>query len=613
MGGKRNRRNLTIFFLVMALPVLWLGLLIAPYVSNGLVGIALGILNVADHPFQITFCSDSLRTVLVCELIYGLSALLFLSSQRNYRRGVEHGSASWGQASEINHRYSRQPQSSNKILTRNVSISLNTGVHMRNLNTGVIGGSGAGKTYSYVKPNLIQANTSFVVTDPKGEILRDCGNFLKSQGYSIKILDLIHMELSHCYNPFAYLEKESDVQQLVTNLFKATTPKQSSSGSDPFWEGAAQIYLLALIFYLLEEAPQEEQNFATVMTMIGYDKVTEEDAVDPMPSPVEVLFYQLEQENPDSMAVKYYKNFKAAAGKTLKSIQITLIAHLDKFNLTELAALTRTDEMELEKLGTEKTVIFALIPDNDTSFNFLVSMLYTQLFQKLFRIADDQYGGALPVPVHFLMDEFANIALPDDFDKILSVMRSRNIFVSIILQNLSQLKALFEKQWESIMGNLDELVYLGGNEQSTHKYISELLGKETIDSNTYGLNRGRNGSYTTNYQIGGRELMTPDEVRRMKNKYALLFIRGEQPVMDLKYNLKKHPNKAYIVQGGASPFHHGLATHAQANISVEVRKQKRRAQPSAEADMANAEVSQYELLSDEDVEAIFTSQEETEQ
>ena len=611
VSHKRKKRQLLLPSVVLGIIVLWLALLIAPYVSSGIPGMLQGFGRAIQYPLRITLCPDSLRTVLVCETAFGLGMVVYSSSRRNYRWGEEYGSADWGEVGEVNRKYSRRPREQNKILTRHISISLNTGVHRRNLNTGVIGGSGAGKTYSYVKPNLIQGNTSFVVTDPKGEILRDCGNFLVGRGYNLKVLDLLHMGRSHCYNPFLYLEKESDVQQLVTNLFKATTPKKSTGSQDPFWENAAQIYLLALIFFLLEQAPPEEQNFAMVLELIRYDKIEEEDTGEAMPSPVEVLFYHLEQQDPDSMAVKYYKNFRAAAGKTLKSIQITLIAHLDKFNLTEVAALTRTDELELDRLGREKTAIFALIPDNDTSFNFLVSMLYTQLFQKLFRVADDEYGGALPVPVHFLMDEFANIALPDDFDKILSVMRSRNVFVSIILQNLAQLKALFKENWESIVGNLDELVYLGGNEQSTHKYISELLGKETIDSNTYGRSRGRNGSYSTNYQIGGRELMTPDEVRRLDNRCALLFIRGELPVIDEKYDVKKHPNASKIVQGGAAPYRHGLASRAVATVSIQSAHCRIEATSATSMrDTGGAEVSQYELLSEEDAAKRYLTEEE---
>lgn len=328
-----------------------------------------------------------------------------------------------------------------------------------------------------------------------------------------------------------------------------------------------------------------------------------------IPSPVETLFYQLELTKPDSTALKYYKDFKVAAGKTLKSIQSTLISHLNKFNLTEVAALTRTDEMELDRLGRKKTVIFAVIPDNDKSFNFLVSILYTQMFQQLFRVADDEYGGALPVPVHFLMDEFANVALPDDFETILSVMRSRNVFVSIILQNMAQIKALFKDSWESIVGNCDEFLYLGGNEQSTHEYISKMLGKETIDTNTYGISRGRNGSYSKNDQNAGRELLTLDEVRMLDNKYALLFIRGERPVKDLKYKVLKHPNIRKTTDGGAAPFIHGQVTRAVCDLSVEPVPGRRRSnltgQPKG-ADGSSALLSrQYELLSEADVEELF--------
>ena len=411
----------------------------------------------------------------------------------------------------------------------------------------------------------MQANTSFVVTDPKGEILRDTGHLLQDEGYEVRVLDLINMNQSHCYNPFVYLKDDNDVQKLVTNLFKATTPKNAQS-QDPFWDTAASMLLLALIFYLKYEAPEEEQNFAMVMEMLRYGSVSEED--EEYISPLDSLFYDLELREPDHIAVKYYKNYHSGSGKTLKSIQITLAARLEKFNLESLASLTRTDELELSMLGEKKTALFALIPDNDTSFNFLVSILYTQLFQQLFFLADHKYGGSLPIPVHFLMDEFANVSLPDDFEKALSVMRSRGVSVSIILQNLAQLKKLFEKEWESITGNCDSFLYLGGNEQSTHEYVSKLLGKETIDLNTYGKSAGRNGNYSTNYQISGRELLTPDEVRKLDNRYALLFIRGESPIMDLKYDILKHPNVKKTTDGGEKSFMHGKAGEAIASVKL---------------------------------------------
>ena len=410
-------------------------------------------------------------------------------------------------------------------------------------------------------------------------------------------MDLLNMERSHCYNPFIYLRDDNDVQRLVTNLFKSTTPKGSQS-NDPFWDTAASMLLLALIFYLRYEAPPEEQNFSTVMEMLRAADVRED--MDEYSSPLDELFERLEMRDPEHIAVKYYKDYHSGSAKTLKSIQITLAARLEKFNLSSLAALTSTDELDLPSLGEKKVALFALIPDNDTSFNFLVSILYTQLFQQLFNLADHKYGGALPVPVHFLMDEFSNVSLPDDFSKILAVMRSRQVFVSIILQNIAALKALFEKEWESILGNCDELLYLGGNETSTHKLISEsYLGKATIDTNTYGKSSGRNGNYNTNYQITGRELMTPDEVRMLDNRYALLFIRGELPVMDEKFDILKHPNVALTTDGKAKPYQHGGKENAVATISII---------ETTSTDISDIEEieTDYELLSDEDIEAFFS-------
>jgi len=413
---------------------------------------------------------------------------------------------------------------------------------------------------------LLQANTSFFVLDCKGELLRDTGALLERNGYEIRVVDLLNMEKSHCYNPFAYLETDNDVQKLVTNLFKATTPKGSQS-QDPFWDTAASMLLLALIFYLRYEAPEDEQNFPMVMEMLRAGEVREDD--DSYQSPLDELFERLEMKNPDHIAVKYYKDYHSGSAKTLKSIQITLAARLEKFNLSSVAALTATDELDLPSLGEKKVALFALIPDHDVSFNFLVSMLYGSTFEQLFRLADHKYGGALPVPVHFLMDEFANVSLPDDFDKLLATMRSRNISVSIIIQNIAQLKALFEKQWESIMGNCDEFLYLGGNETGTHKLIAEsYLGKQTIDTNTYGKSMGRNGSYSTNYQITGRELLDAAEVRMMDNRYALLFIRGEPPVMDEKYDILRHPNVKYTTDGAGNPYEHGGTENAIATLSL---------------------------------------------
>ena len=598
MNRDNDRQSAIILSVIGIIPVVWLGLLIAPSVKGGLPEILPNLMLVFNNPFHIEFCEDSLKTVLVLLLAYGMGIGIYFSTQRNYRRREEHGSAKWGNAKTVDKKYRQNPHTENKLMTQNVRIGLNAKKHRRNLNTLVCGGSGAGKTRFYCKPNLMQCNTSFVILDPKGEILRDTGGLLASEGYEVRVLDLISMHKSHCYNPFVYLQNDNDVQKLVTNLFKSTTPKGSQS-NDPFWDTAASMLLLALVFYLHYEAPPEEQNFAMVMEMLRAGAIEDED--NPIPSPLDNLFSDLMIDNPDHIALKYYHSYHSGSSKTLKSIQITLAARLEKFNLESLASLTSTDELDLKSMGEKKVALFALIPDNDSSFNFLVSILYTQIFQELFYAADHIHGGCLPTPVHFLMDEFANVSLPDDFDKILSVMRSRGVSVSIILQNLAQLKALFEKQWESIIGNCDEFLYLGGNEQSTHKYVSELLGKETIDTNTYGKSSGRSGNYSTNYQISGRELLTPDEVRMLDNQYAILFIRGERPIMDFKYDILKHPNLNRTADGKAEPYKHGEVTKNVASISfVDI-------DPKQLPDVKLGETT-WELLSEEELEEQFSNE-----
>ena len=553
---KNDNKKLWLIVGVVGLLVpVWLAVLIAPTLGGGLPVMIPKMGDAFSHPFRFTWCDVTLPCIVVFTAIYGLILIVYHYTKPNYRRREEHGSAKWGEAKEINKKYHQAPEENNKVLTQNVSIGYNAKLHRRNFNTLVVGGSGAGKTRFYAKPNIMQANTSFVVLDPKGEILRDTGGLLKEKGYEVRVLDLINMERSDRYNPFKYIESDNDVQRLVTNLFKSTTPKGSQS-NDPFWDTAASMLLLALIFYLRYEAPPEEQNFPMVMELLRAGDIDEENEA--AGSALDDLFGMLETDNPAHIALKYYKAYRSGSAKTLKSIQITLAARLEKFNLESLATLTSTDELDLQSLGEKKVALFAIIPDNDTSFNFLVSILYTQLFQQLFFVADHKHGGALPVHVHFLMDEFANVSLPDDFDKILSVMRSRGVSVSIILQNLAQLKALFEKQWESIVGNCDEFVYLGGNEQSTHKYVSELLGKETIDTNSYGRSDGLRGNFSTNFQVAGRELLTADEVRMLDNQYAIVFIRGERPVLDYKYDLLTHPNISLGVDGGADIYTHDI-------------------------------------------------------
>lgn len=589
---KDNHTEEIIFLGILIIPVIWIALLIAPFIHKGLFNAMDDISNAFDNPFSITWCSDSLRTVAIFLLIYLLGVGIYLSSLRNYRKKEEYGSAKWGNTKQVNKKYADPKYFENKLLSQNVRIGLDGKKHRRNLNTIIIGGSGAGKTRFYGKPNIMQCNTSFVTLDPKGEILRDTGYLLEKEGYVIKVMDLINMNKSHCYNPFEYIHDDKDVLKLITNLIRNTTPKGSQT-NDPFWEKSETALLEGLCLFLLHEAPKEEQNFTMVMEMIAAADVREDDEY--YISPLDRLFNDLQREKPNSLAVKQYNIYKQAAGKTAKSILISVGVRLAAFNLESIASITSTDELELEKVGERKTAIFAVIPDNDSTFNFLVGMLYTQLFQTLYYQADIVHGGELPVPVHFLMDEFANVALPDEFDKLLSTMRSRQIFVSIIIQNLAQIKALYKDAWESIVGNCDELYYLGGNEQSTHKFISEYLGKETLDTNTYGKSSGKSGSYSTNYQQVGRELLTADEVRLLDNDYALLFIRGERPIFDKKYDILKHPNVEYTKDGSAEAYQHGLIRHNIENWQ----------------DITLTDY-EYELYSEQDLQEYFALQEKKE-
>ena len=582
---RNDNKDVLIILGIFTIPVVWLALLIAPYINNGLIEALPYLTKAINEPFHITLCKNTLKTIFIFLLIYGIGIGIYFSTLRNYRRQEEYGSAKWGSASKVNKKYADKTYSENKILSQNVRIGLDGKKHRRNLNTLVIGGSGAGKTRFYAKPNILQCNTSFVCLDPKGELLRDTGNLLEKEGYVIRVIDLIDMSKSHGYNPFAYIQDDKDVLKLITNLIRNTTPKGAQS-NDPFWEKSETALLEALCLYLINEAPEEEQNFSMVMEMIvaAEPKEDDEDYI----SPLDQLFIELENDKPESLALKQYKIYKQAAGKTAKSILISVGVRLAAFNLESIASLTHYDELELEKMGERKTALFAVIPDNDSTFNFLIGMLYTQLFQMLYYSADIIHHGELPIPVHFMMDEFANVALPDEFDKLLATMRSRRIFVSIIIQNLAQIKALYKDAWESIVGNCDELYYLGGNEQSTHKFMSEYLGKETLDTNTYGKSSGRNGNYSTNYQQAGRELLTADEVRLLDNDYALLFIRGELPILDKKYNILKHPNVTYTKDGNGQSYEHGKIHGLIDNWQ----------------DIIISD-NDYDLLSDEDMEEYF--------
>ncbi len=573
-------------------PVIWAALVIAPFLSEGLAGIIEGLTKGMREPLSIIWCEDSAKSILLLLLMYGMGIGIYFATRQNYRHGEEHGSAKWGTAKEVNHKYADKHADRNILLTNHVKIGLDGRKHRRNLNVLVVGGSGAGKTRFYAKPNVMQTNTSFVVLDPKGELLRDTGNLLESEGYEIRVLDLINPGLSHCYNPFAYLRDEKDVLKLVTNLIRNTTPKGAAS-HDPFWEKSETALLEALILYLLYEAPPEERNFPMIMDLLSAAEVHEDD--DEFQSILDKLFEQLEMEEPDNLAVKQYSIFKLAAGKTAKSILVSLAVRLEKFNLPQIASITTQDELDLASLGEKKVALFAVIPDNDSSLNYIVGMMYTQLFQELYYSADRIHGGRLPVHVHCVMDEFANVALPDEFDKLLATMRSREISVSIIIQNIAQLKALFDKQWESIIGNCDEFLYLGGNEDSTHDLVSKKLGKETISMDSYTESKGRAGAYSKNTQLTGRNLMMPEEVRMLDNRFALLFIRGENAVMDEKYDLLKHPKIALTTDGGAQPYEHGLAPLA------------------FDPDTITLDDESYVVLSSDEILELIQEQEEAEQ
>nr|WP_252203096.1 type IV secretory system conjugative DNA transfer family protein [Coprococcus catus] len=534
-----------------------------------------------NHPFQFHYTEYTIKSVLVCTLLYAAGIGIFYSSQKNYRRGEEHGSARWGDARQICKKYSQKPYSQNILLTQNFRISLDTHKHRRCLNILVVGGSGAGKSRGFALPNIMQCCCSMVITDPKAELLRKTGGLLEKKGYEVRVFDLINPDTSFCYNPFEYVHDDKDVLRLISNLIQNTTPKGSQS-SDPFWEKSETALLQALMLYLLHEAPPEEQNFAMIMEMLGSAQVKEED--EDYESPLDILFDRLEMRDPDSIAVKQYHIYKQAAGKTAKSILISVGVRLAAFNLPQIAKLTNTDELDLSSMGERKVALFCCIPDADTSLNYLVGMIYSQLFQTLYYMADRVHGGALPVPVNCIMDEFPNVSLPNEFEKILATCRSRSIYCSIIIQNMSQLKALFKDSWESLVGNCDEFLYLGGNEKETHKYVSELLGKETIDTNTYGQTKGKSGSYSTNFQQSGRELLQPDEVRMLDNQNALLFIRGERPILDAKYDLMKHPNIRYTEDGGAGPFNYAKAPLAHDDFTFDETR-----------------YDDYELLLDEDI------------
>lgn len=553
---RKSFRSAAPAWAAFVIPIVWLAVLMAGCYTPGMTifDLAAQFSEVTQTPFSLHWTPYTMKFIGIFLLLYGGAILFYYTGQKNTRPGEEHGSASWGSVRELDKKYRDKDAGKNVILTQHLQMSMNGKLHRRNLLQIIVGGSGSGKTRFLAKPNLMLANASFICTDPKGEMLRAVGNLFLEEGYVLRVFDLIDPSKSDCYNPFRYIRKDADVFKLIDSFIKNTTPK-GAKANDPFWEKSETALDSALMLYLLHEAPPEDQNMETILYMIENGGAKEED--DDYQSPLDLLFEAPEEEQPDHIAVLQYHIFKQAAGKTAKSILVSAAVRLASFTLPEIQRITATDDMELGKLGERKQAIFCIIPDsNDASLNFLVGMLYTQAFQEPYYQADKVHQGALPVPVRLMFDEFANVALPDGYARLQATMRSRNIMSTIILQNISQLKALFKDDWEGIIGNADSFVYLGGNEQSTHKYISELLGKETIDTRTSSQSKGRNGSFSQNFQQTGRELMTPDEVRRLDNKNAIVLIRGEKPVIDEKYDILKHPNIQRTEDGGAPPYLH---------------------------------------------------------
>ena len=524
---------------------------------------------------------------------------------KKLRKGIEYGSARWGTAEDIKPYMSEDPWM-NIPLTATEALTMESRPkqpkYARNKNIVVIGGSGSGKTRFFVKPSVMQMNCSMVITDPKGTLIEECGkmlakgppkkdkngNIMKDKSgkvvhepYVIKVLNTINFSKSLHYNPFAYIRSEKDILKLVTTII-VNTKGEGEKASEDFWVKAEKLLYTALIAFIWYEGDEEEKNLNTLLDLLNESETREEDET--YQNPVDMMFQELEERDPQHFAVRQYKKYKMAAGKTAKSILISVGVRLAAFNLKQIANLTCTDELDLYSIGEKKVALFCCIPDADTSMNYLVGMIYSNLFQTLYYVADRKYGGRLPIPVHCIMDEWPNVALPDDFDKILATMRSRGISCSIIIQNIAQMKALFKDSYESLIGNCDEFLYLGGNEKEGHKYVSELLGKETLDTNTYGQTKGRSGSYSVNYQQTGRELLTPDEIRLLDNRKAILFIRGERPIMDDKYDLKKHVNFRYTEDGGASPYDYAKTPLAHDDLKIDINR-----------------LDDYELLSTEDI------------
>lgn len=597
MNPRSRKPTDYLLWVVFFVPLLWLAVALAQARSEaGNLAQMLEILSaLANAPFSVRWTENAPKLVLIVSILYPMCVIYYVTEQADLRPGGEYGTARWGNAKSLNRKYwDRRHPRSNYLFTQNVRMGMDSHKHRHNLNVMVIGGSGAGKTRFYVKPNLMQSICSYIVLDPKGEILRDLGGMFEAQGIAVTVIDLVHFK-GH-YNPLVYLETDEDAMKLAHAIVHNTKPKDAVGSADQFWDNSSIMLISAIILYLLYEAPAEEQNLSTVMYMILNGQVSEDESY---PAPLAMLFNDLEDREPDHPAVLQYKSFLLGSTKTLQSVLVTAASNLHMFNSEQFAYMTGRDETFLPELGLQKRVIFCVIPDNDETYNFLITMLYTQIFDQLFRLADSnpEYKGALPVHVRLMLDEFANVALPKDFKKILSVCRSRNISCDIILQSIAQLKSLFKDDWEGIVGNCDSLLYLGGNEYGTFEYLSKILGKETERTVSHSIGRGSHGSSSESQQKAARDLATPDEIRRMSNDDALLLLRSEDPVVDRKYDLLKHPNIKMTTDGGAAPY---VMPYDFMQMAVSI-SQKELA--TIEADKIPAEtLDKYELIDLEEIE-----------
>lgn len=501
------------------------------------------VVHIKTVPFFIP-SAEHIKLWLFGSVFYwAVAAYILLDLQKKYMFGKEHGTAKWADKKDIE-RITDKDESKNIILTKTEMLSIDTRKTRKNLNLLVIGGAGTGKSRFVVKPNLLQANTSYVITDPKGELLRDTGQSFVQAGYKLKVFNLIEMDYSLCYNPFSYIRSDTDVLKSINTLIRNTNPKGFTGGNDPFWEKSEIALLQAIFSYIWYEIVPEEQNMKTVMQLLRYADVKEED--ESYVSDLDIIFNELKKEKPNHIANRQYTIFKQGAGKTAKSILISVGVRFAAFNIDAVANLTSKDELELDKLGDEKTALYVVIPDSDTTFNFLAAMMYTQLFDSLYYTADFKNKGRLKYHVRCMLDEFANIGYIPEFENRIATMRSREISCTIILQNLAQLETMYKESWKTIVGNCDSFLFLGSKEQSTLEYVSKQLDKETIDTRNINLNKGRQGNTSYNYGNLGRELMTPGEIGRMSDDDCILMIRGLYPFYSMKYVLEDHPRYKYL-------------------------------------------------------------------